>query len=230
MRIFGLQRLSLVDYPGKTACTVFTGGCNFRCPFCHNSALVLDPDPAEALPEAEIRAFLEKRAGLLDGVCVSGGEPLLQKDLGEFLKSVKALGYPVKLDTNGSFPDLLAALLKQELVDYVAMDIKNTPEKYGKTVGLRNFDPGPVLESAALLMKGTVPFEFRTTVVREFHEEEDFKAIGRWLRGAPRYYLQNFVASENTIAQGLHGYTPRELASFRDLAAPFFQSVELRGI
>lgn len=183
MEIHGLQKLTLLDYPGRTACTVFTGRCNYRCPFCHNGALVLAPESQPALPEEEILRFLEKRRRLLDGVAVTGGEPTLQEDLPAFLRRVKDLGYAVKLDTNGTRPGVLRALLGEGLVDYVAMDVKAAPEKYAAAVGLPACDLAPVRESAALLMEGAVDFEFRTTVVEQLHAPEDFDAVGRWLRG-----------------------------------------------
>jgi len=230
MRICGLQKLTLLDYPERTACTVFTGGCNFRCPFCHNAAL-LDPAPGtETVSEESFFAFLEKRKKLLDGVCVSGGEPLLQKDIGDFLAKIKGLGYRVKLDTNGSFPEILEEILRKNLADYVAMDIKNAPEKYGETVGLTHWDWTPVKKSIQILMKGRIPFEFRTTVVREFHTAEDFLSIAASIGGAPRYYLQQFTDQGGNVRAGLHSYMKEELTRFLQSIRPFFKVAELRGI
>lgn len=231
MRICGLQPLSLVDYPGKLAATVFTGGCNLRCPFCHNALLVnrLEENP-ETHPVPEILDFLRTRRGLLDGVVISGGEPLLQPNVEEFVRSVKELGFAVKLDTNGCFPGQLAALLDTGLVDYVAMDIKNSPARYPETVGLPEFDVSPVRESAALLMAGRTPFEFRTTLVRELHTAEDLLAVGRWLNGAPRYFLQRFVDSGDLVGQGLHPFSPEKMRDFMQLMQPFFGEVALRGV
>lgn len=229
MRIHGFQKLTLLDFPGFVACTVFTGGCNFRCPFCHNAPLVLLED--EALAEDEVLSLLQKRRGLLDGVCISGGEPLLQPDIGDFMKKLRAMGYKIKLDTNGSFPQKLRALVEEGLVDMVAMDIKNSPEKYAETVGVPGFDVGPVKESAAFLMEGRVDFEFRTTVVKPLHEAEDFEKIGRWLPGAPKYYLQQFRDSGALLsAEGLGAYTEEEMQIFAEAAKPFIPHTYLRGM
>lgn len=231
MKICGLQKLALVDYPGKLAATVFTGGCNLRCPFCHNAPLVtrLEENPEEYDP-AEVLAFLKTRRGLLDGVVISGGEPLTQSGVEDFAKAVRDLGFSVKLDTNGAFPRRLRSMLSAGIIDYVAMDIKNSTEKYPRTVGIPGFDTAPVRESAALLMDGGVPFEFRTTLVREFHTRDDLLAIGEWLRGAPRYFLQTFVDSGNLIGQGLHPFTPEEMRAFAEVVRPFFGAVEVRGV
>lgn len=231
MRICGLQTLSLVDYPGKLATTVFTGGCNLRCPFCHNALLVNRlEENRETHPVPEVLDFLRTRRGLLDGVVISGGEPLLQPNVEEFARSVKEMGFAVKLDTNGCFPQRLAALLEAGLVDYVAMDIKNSPVRYPETVGLPGFDLSPVRESAALLMAGRTPFEFRTTLVRELHTAEDLLAVGRWLEGASQYFLQRFVDSGDLVGQGLHPFSPEEMRDFMQLLQPFFGEVALRGV
>ena len=231
MRICGVQTLSLVDYPGKLAATVFTGGCNLRCPFCHNALLVnrLEENP-EIHPVPDVLHFLSTRRGLLDGVVLSGGEPLLQPGVEEFVRAVKELGFSVKLDTNGCFPKRLEGLLASGLVDYVAMDIKNSPARYSETVGLPVFDVSPVRESAALLMSGTTPFEFRTTLVRELHTAEDLLAVVDWLRGAPRYVLQRFVDSGNLVGQGLHPFSPEEMQELSRMLRPFFGEVVLRGV
>ena len=203
MRISGLQKLTLLDFPGHTACTVFTGGCNYRCPFCHNAELVLRPEEQPEIPEAEFFTLLEKRRGLLDGVAVTGGEPTLQPDLPEFLRRIRDLGYAVKLDTNGTRPDLLKRLMQEGLVQYVAMDIKNSPARYAETAGIADPQLERIRESAAFLMAGTVPYEFRTTVVQELHRPEDLTEIGRWLQGAERYFLQGFTDSGDLILEGL---------------------------
>ena len=199
MTIHGFQKMTLLDYPGRVACTLFTAACNFRCPFCHNAGLVTKIETAERIDEGEILAYLKKRQGILDGVCITGGEPTLQKDLADFIRSVRALGYAVKLDTNGSCPDLLAMLIDEGLVDYVAMDIKNAPEKYAETIGLAGYDIAPVQRSIRLLLQNKVDYEFRTTVVAEYHAPEDIGAIAKWIAGAPRYFLQPFVDSGNLI-------------------------------
>ena len=230
MRISGLQKLSMVDYPGKLAATVFTGGCNLRCPFCHNAPLVLRVSETPDLPADEVLSFLRTRKGLLDGVVLSGGEPLLQKGAADFLREVKALGFSVKLDTNGCYPEALAAILEAGLADYVAMDIKNRPEKYAESVGIPDFDMKPVRESIHLLRRSGVDYEFRTTVVKEFHTLDDIRAIGEWLKGSKRYFLQQFVDSGDLVGIGCHGREPLELRAFARIAEPYFDSVAVRGI
>ena len=229
MYLCGLQKLSMVDYPGKLAATVFTGGCNLRCPFCHNALLVTRLAETPVLPEEDVLSFLQRRRGLLDGVVLSGGEPLLQPDAIDFLRKVRGMGFAVKLDTNGCFPERLAAILEAGLVDYAAMDIKNCREKYPQTVGVPGFDAAAVEEGVRVLARSGVDHEFRTTFVRELHTAADVEAMGRWLQGAPRYYLQNFADSGNLIQEGWHGFTALELQGFADIARPFFKQVELRG-
>ena len=197
MRLGGLQKMTLLDFPGRVACTVFTVGCNLRCPFCHNSSLVLTSELPELSLE-EFFAFLRKRQGLLDGVAVTGGEPLLHPELPGFLEQIRALGYAVKLDTNGCFPERLQAVLEAGLADYVAMDVKNSREKYEQTAGVAGILPR-VEESVALLRAGKTPFEFRTTLVDELHEPADFTAIGQWIAGTERYFIQGFVDSGDIL-------------------------------
>lgn len=199
MTIHGFQKMTLLDYPEKVACTIFTAACNLRCPFCHNAGLVTKIETAERIDESEVLAYLQKRKGILDGICITGGEPTLQKDLADFIRKIRDLGYAVKLDTNGTNPAVLQSLLDEGLLDYVAMDIKNTPEKYEATVGVPSFDVTPIQQSIDLLLAGRVDFEFRTTVVAEYHTPEDIGKIARWLSGAPRYFLQPFVDSGNLI-------------------------------
>ena len=229
MDIQGLQTLTLLDYPGKVACTVFLGGCNLRCPYCHNGELVTAAAPA-AMDSEGLLTFLKKRQGLLDGVCVTGGEPLLRPDLESRLARIKALGYPVKLDTNGSLPDRLERLISAGLIDYVAMDIKNSPARYAETVGVPALDLTPFRESVAFLLSGAVDYEFRTTVVREFHDTASMEAIGQWIAGAKRYFLQAFVDRDTVIQSGLHPRTEAEMNKFRDLLRPLVPAVELRGL
>lgn len=229
MDIHGLQKLTLLDFPGRVACTVFLAGCDFRCPFCHNSDLVLG-GMVPLMDEAALLSFLEKRKGLLDGVAVTGGEPLLHPDLPTLLRTLHAMGYAVKLDTNGGHPDALRTVVDEGLVDYVAMDIKSSPAGYPRAVGLQSFDLAPVKESAALLMSGTVDYEFRTTAVAELHTDADFAAIGQWLEGARRYFIQCFVPRDSVIRQGLHAPTAAQLAHWADIVRPFIPAVELRGI
>lgn len=230
MNIQGLQKLTLLDYPEKVACTIFTAGCNFRCPFCHNASLVTHVDTHNDIPVEEVLAFLKKRQGILDGMCVTGGEPLLQPDLAPFLEKVKAMGYSIKLDTNGSNMIRLRQLVEQGLVDYVAMDIKNAPNKYGETIGIDGYNLENILQSVDYLKSGVIPYEFRTTVVREFHKREDFAAIGRWLKGAEKYYLQGFVDSGDLIQNGLRAYTKEIMEQALEIVRRNIPNAELRGI
>ena len=225
----GLQKLTLLDYPGQVACTVFTGGCNFRCPFCQNGDLLLCGQPSQ-YTEAQLLAFLQKRRGLLDGVCISGGEPLLQAELPQLLEKIKAMGYLVKLDTNGSFPKRLQRLAEQGLVDYVAMDIKGSPSRYGAACGVGALYWPQVQQSVEFLLQGGLPCEFRTTVVRELHGPEDMQAIGQWLQGAQRYFLQRFENSERVLQPGLHSYAAAELEALRQQVLPWIPQAALRGV
>ena len=230
MLIGGLQKLSLLDYPDRTCCTVFTVGCNFTCPFCHNASIIYKPFSGQTIPENEILDFLKKRKGLLDGVCITGGEPLLQKDLEHFIHEIRSSGFSVKLDTNGNYPERLQQLISNNLVDYVAMDIKNAPDRYSQTIGIKNFDLAPINESVSILMSNQVPYEFRTTVVRELHTEENILALAQWIQGAEKYYMQNFVNSDDVLSKGLHAYSEQEMYHFLDLVLPLLPSAELRGI
>lgn len=225
---FGLQKLTLLDFPGEVACTVFSCGCNFRCPYCHNASLVLSAGD-DLLPEAEVSAFLRKRAGVLDGVCFTGGEPLLHESFPGLVRQAKELGYKVKLDTNGSSPDRLKKLMDDGLIDYVAMDIKNSPDKYAGTSGSASALP-LVERSVELLKNGSVPYEFRTTVTGNLHEAEDFAAIGRWISGAPRYFLQAFLASDGILKPDpAYAVSPEHLRDCLAAVRPFVPSAELRG-
>lgn len=230
VKIAGLQKMSLLDYPGKICATVFLGGCNLRCPFCHNATLVLPEREYEAISEDELFDFLTRRLGLLDGVCVTGGEPLLAPDTLRLLGKIRSMGYPVKLDTNGTFPERLSAVIDGGLADYVAMDIKNSLRKYPETTGIGSFDIGNVIESADILMSGKIGYEFRTTVVREFHTASDISQIGAWLRGAEKYCLQTFRDFGDNIREGLHGCSQEEMESFADTARKYFKQVEIRGM
>ncbi|MBQ6708359.1 MAG: anaerobic ribonucleoside-triphosphate reductase activating protein [Clostridia bacterium] len=230
MKLCGLQKTTLLDYPGKVACTVFTGGCNFRCPFCQNAGLVVDLSETEEISTDTFFAFLKKRKGILDGVCVSGGEPLLQPDIFDFLREIKALGYSVKFDTNGAYPEKLKKAVDEKLVDCVAMDIKNSLKKYPQTVGIENFDVAPIIESVEFLKSGVVDFEFRTTVVKDFHEKSDFYEIGEWLKGAPKYFLQCFIDSEDVICKGLSSPDKTDLEQYAQIMAQYCGKVDIRGI
>lgn len=230
MKISGLQKLTLLDYPGHIACTIFTSGCNYRCPFCHNASLVIHTNNLPSIEETEVINFLKKRTGILQGVCITGGEPTLQTDLIPFIEKIKSMGFLVKLDTNGNNYEIVKKLISMNMIDYIAMDIKNSKEKYESTTGTRFFDVNEVEKSSALLLEGKIPYEFRTTLVKEYHTEEDLRSIGEWLRGADKYFLQAFQDSGDLIASNLHGFTEQELIYFRNLLVPYFKSVELRGV
>ena len=230
MRIDGLQKMTLLDFPGKVACTVFTGGCNFRCPFCHNALLVTKLPEKPDYTEDEILSFLEKRVGLIDGVAITGGEPLLNPDIADFIRKIRDMGYAVKLDTNGSFPERLKAIVGEGLVDYVAMDIKNRREKYAETIGLKNFDLSKIEESIEFLKSGAVDYEFRTTVVKQFHTVEDIRAAAEWISGAKRYFLQNFVDSGELICEEVCGVDRETMLKMKSAAADFVPQTEIRGI
>lgn len=231
MQVAGLQKLTLLDYPGKTAATVFTPGCNFRCPFCHNADLVLG-HPSQSITPDDVLTFLDKRQGLLDGVCITGGEPLLQPGLADFCKRIHERGFHVKLDTNGSFPDRLQALMEADLVDYVAMDIKNAPTHYAETIGVSDFDLTPVRSSIELLLTGTVPFEFRTTVVRELHTPDNLRDIARWIAKAPAWFLQTYVDADSVLAgQGtFHAWPDEQLRSLLPELQAIAPAAHLRGV
>ena len=229
MIINGFQKMTLLDFPGKVACTVFLGGCNFRCPFCHNAGLVLGSNP-ESYTEEEILSYLEKRKGLLDGVCFTGGEPTLRGDLLPFIEKVKALGFAVKLDTNGTNPALLKELLDRELVDYVAMDIKNSFEKYPVSCGLDSMELDPIKESIALLIGGSTDFEFRTTIVKELHTVEDIETLTGEIKGAKKYFLQSFVDSGDLLAQGYSAHDTEVLKEMLSAAQKNIPEAALRGV
>lgn len=231
VKIKSLQKLTLLDFPERVGCTVFVSGCNFRCPFCHNGSLVLpERDTGDGyIDEEEFFSFLEKRRGMLTGVCISGGEPTLMPDLGDFAAKIKAMGYAVKLDTNGYRPEVLEKMIDGGLVDYVAMDIKSSRESYGRLTGLSNIDISKIERSAEILMSGRVPFEFRTTVVGDWHTVEDFHSIGRWLRGDEKYFLQDFRDSGDLISSGLYGYDKKDLLYLLNVLKEYIPNAELRG-
>ena len=231
MLISGLQKLTLLDYPGHVACTVFTPGCNFRCPFCHNAPLVLPERLGQDTDEEAILAFLKKRQGILDGVAITGGEPLLHKDIPRFLEKIRALGYQIKLDTNGSFPDLLESILHAGLTDRVAMDIKNSPEEYARTAGVPDLDLTKVERSKNLLLSGIVEYEFRTTTVRGIHTEESIAGAAKWIAGAKEYYLQQYKDSGDIIAaEGLGAFDEQEMNALAAVAAQYVPAVKVRGV
>ena len=230
MLIKGLQKLTLLDFPDKMACTVFTFGCNFRCPFCHNASLVLaDRATEDTMPEEEFFSFLQKRRGILEGVCITGGEPTLMRDLPDFIRRIKAMDYAVKLDTNGYRPGVLKALVEEGLVDYVAMDVKNSLPRYGETVGIARFDTAPIEESLDSLMEGHVPFEFRTTLVRGLHTEDSIRDMGRRVAGAQRFFLQTFKDSGDLICDGLGAFSPAETAELLRALRAYVPNAQIRG-
>ena len=233
MKIVGIQKLTLLDFPGKVACTVFLNGCNFRCPYCHNAELLGDGD--EVMTVAGLLAFLQKRQGILEGVCITGGEPTLHPELPALLGEVRALGYAVKLDTNGYRPEILEAVLDQGLVDYVAMDLKNGPESYGETVGLAQVELAKIRQSIRLLMDSPVDFELRTTVVNPLHSGETITSMANWLRETtngkpiPRLFVQPFVDRDTVPVGGFSAPTGAELEQFCRILGPCAERVELRG-
>ncbi len=229
MLIKGFQKLTLLDFPGRTACTVFTAGCNLRCPFCHNALLVTEVDDG-FFTEEEIFEHLKKRKNVLDGVAVTGGEPLLQKDIERFLYEIKELGYAVKLDTNGCYPHKLCGILELGLADYVAMDIKNSPEKYAETVGVENFDIAPVKESMEILKNSGISYEFRTTVTENFHSPQSMEALAKWIEGTEKYFLQNFVNSGNLIDEECRGVSKAKMAEYLEIVRKYVPKGQLRGV
>lgn len=229
MNIAGLQKMTLLDYPGLIACTVFLPGCNLRCPFCHNASLVLPGREKDIITEEALMEFLLSRKKKLDGVCVTGGEPTLYIDLPEFLGKIKNMGYRVKLDTNGTNPKMLRHILEHKLCDYVAMDIKNSPEKYTRTCGgVDVLDK--VQQSVSLLMESGVEYEFRTTVVNPYHEPEDLETIGQWLRGAKRYFLQAFVDSGDLLSSGNQALSENEMKALLSAVQKYLPTAQLRGM
>lgn len=223
----GIQKLTLLDFPGNVACILFTQGCNFRCPFCHNSSLVKASSQPQ-LTEEEILSFLIKRQGILEGVCITGGEPLIHPDLPGFIKKVKELGYKVKLDTNGSFPERLKFLIDENLLDYVAMDVKNSFAKYPLTTGLGTVNTQAIEESIALLLNGTIPYEFRTTVTNELHTAEDIAAIVHLIKGADKYFIQNFVDSGDILKEGMHPVAQAEIEKMAIIAQNIVPNTKIR--
>lgn len=229
MKLSGLQKTTLLDYPGHVAATIFLGGCNFRCPFCHNGDLILDSFESSCT-EQEVLSFLNKRSSVLEGVCITGGEPTLHDGLEAFIRNIRSLGLLVKLDTNGYRPDILKDLCGQGLISYVAMDIKSGKTNYAKTAGLNDLDLSRIEESVNFLLHCDIPYEFRTTVVKELHSEEDFKEIGPWLTGCPHYYLQSYKDSCHVLSSGFSACSRKELLKFADILSPFIKNVSLRGI
>ncbi|MCR5107712.1 MAG: anaerobic ribonucleoside-triphosphate reductase activating protein [Lachnospiraceae bacterium] len=230
MQIFGVQKTTLLDYPGKVAATVFTPGCNFRCPYCYNMELAKADVNMGYISENEVLSFLEHRTGILDGICISGGEPTLQKDLEDFLKKVKKLGFSIKLDTNGTSPETIEKLINNGLLDYTAMDIKSSLAGYTKVCGVSQINDEAIKRSISVLKNSPIPFEFRTTVIKEYHNREVFDEIGKLISGAKDYYLQPFTDSENVTDHSLSSYTKEELLEFVKQLEKYNIKTSLRGI
>lgn len=230
MKICGFQKLTLLDYPGKTAATVFTGGCNFCCPFCHNGDLVLSHNTMEEITESEIFATLRRRQGFLDGVCITGGEPLMWQDTKELIAKIKEMGYLVKLDTNGSYPSRLEEVINSGNVDYVAMDIKNSLSSYPKTVGLESFDTSLIEKSIEIIGKSGVEHEYRTTLVKNLHTLEDMEEIGQMLKGEKNYFLQSFNMTDNVIDKSMSAFEKEELDKMLEAVKKYIPTAQLRGV
>ena len=229
MKILGFEKMSLVDFDGLVSATLFTGGCNFKCGFCHNSPLVSSYKDLPEIPQDDILAYLKKRQGILDGVCVSGGEPTLNNDLPDFIEKIKNLGYKVKLDTNGTNPDMIKQLFNDGLVDYFAMDIKNDKKAYAKIIGFDAFDTAKVEKTVEFFLTAPVKYEFRTTLVNEFHTKENMINIGKWIKGADKYFLQKFKENENCIEQGFSPVEEEKAKEFIEILTPYIPTIKLRG-
>ena len=230
LNFHGFQNVTLLDYPGKVASTVFLGGCNFRCPFCHNGTLVVNPNRYQTISDTEVLEYLRSKSKVLDGVCVTGGEPLLY-DIEPFLQEVKQIGLLVKIDHNGTKPEKLQQLIEHRLVDFVTVDIKNSPQKYSQTIGVHNFDLKPVQRTIDLLRDGAVDYEFRTTVVKGLHDADDFPDIGKMIEGAKQYFLQQYVDSGDILHNNnFSSYTQLEMQQFVDIIKPYVPNTHVRGI
>ena len=230
MIISGVQKLTLLDFPGRTACTVFFSGCNFRCPFCHNAILVERPQEAGSVLEDDFFDFLKMRKGLLDGVAITGGEPTLNRDLPEFMAKIKELGYAVKLDSNGTNPEMLEKIISDGSVDYIAMDIKNCKEKYAETAGIDNRFMERIEKSVDLLMQKRVDFEFRTTVVKQLHTVEDMIRLSEWIKGDEKYFIQAFKNSGDLIDPNMESIEYDDYQRFLDAIKPQLPNSSIRGL
>lgn len=230
MDIHGFNKFTLLDYPGLTGATLFTGGCNFRCPFCQNRSLVLNPNSQPLISEKKILEELEERFGFLEGVCITGGEPTINKDLPDFIAKLKGIGYKVKLDTNGYNPDMLQFLIDGELIDHVAMDVKNSLERYGETIGIENFNSLPIVKSINILLKNKISYEFRTTVAIGLHDDQSIDNIGKLIESAPKYYLQRYEISDDMVGKAFIEPTTEQMHHFANLVKQYVGTVEIRGI
>lgn len=230
MKIHGLEKLSLVDYDGFVAATVFTGGCNFKCPFCHNASLVTDFKDLSVIEEQDIINYLKKRKGIIEGLCITGGEPTLNKDLPDFCRKIKEIGVSIKVDSNGTNPEMIKTLAENGLADYFAIDIKNDKAGYAKTIGLNRFDLSNVEKTVSYLINGNIGYEFRTTIISQFHKESNILEIAKWIDGAEKYFLQKFKSGDNCLSpDGLTPVPDEEALKFANIAKPFVKSVKLRG-
>lgn len=229
MKLHGIQKMTLLDFPGCVSCTIFLGGCDFRCPFCHNFELI-DGTMKPTIDEDEFISFLESRKGLLEGVAITGGEPLMHKDLPQLIKRIRDTGYRVKLDTNGYHPDLLQEILSSGMVEYVAMDIKNSPEKYALTCGLDSIDLDKIYKSISLLVNSNIEYEFRTTVVNELHDEDDFNKIGEIIKGAKRYFLQRFTDRDSVPYGNLTAPSFDKMYKYSEISRRYVPNTQLRGV
>lgn len=229
MDFSGWEKLSLVDYDDNLVTVLFVAGCPFRCPYCHNRDLVIHPEKAPRIPWEEIVSYLKKRRGVLDAVCISGGEPTVMKDLPEKIREIKSLGYKVKLDSNGWRPDILKKLVAEGLIDYVAMDIKNSVGRYGETIGLPLFSLAGIKEAVAFLKSNAIPYEFRTTLIEEYHDEQSMREIGEWIKGAQRYFLQRYIDSPGCIQPGLHPVPYAKAKRWQKMLQEYVPQVELRS-
>lgn len=229
MNIKGFTKTTLLDYPGYIASTIFTGGCNFNCPYCHNGDLVLDYNNLDNLTETYILDSIKKRCKMINNICISGGEPTIQPDLIDFLQKLKQFPLKIKLDTNGSNPKIIETAFNNNLIDYIAMDIKNSKEKYDitcdKSINLDNIE-----SSINYIRSCGIDYEFRTTVIKEFHTINDMISIGKWLEGSKRYFIQQFIESDKQIKKGFHAHNFETLKEFQDCITPYFESVSIRGI
>ncbi len=230
MKIEGIQKLTLLDYPEKIACTIFLGGCNLRCPFCHNSELIHIDNNTDGLQLNEVMKFLRSRVCVLEGVAITGGEPLINKDIESLLLPIKEMGYPIKLDTNGCYPDLLQEVIDKKLVDYVAMDVKNSLKEYPRTVGVKNFDTTNIVRSINILLEGKVDYEFRTTIVNGYHNEQTLMDIVPLIKNCSKYYLQSFVDSGEVLDKSISGYHKDLILGYQKLLKPYFKHIDVRGV
>lgn len=230
MIISGLQKLTLLDYPGKVACILFTQGCNFACGYCHNAEMIpIIQDPQTQYSEKNLFEFLRSRQGLLDGVVITGGEPTLHEDLGEFIRKIRSMGFFIKLDSNGSNPIVLEKFLAEGLLDYIAMDIKATAEKYQKLV--KNDCSKGIFQSIKVIMTSGIDYEFRSTIMPSVHSVEDIHKMGRMIQGAKRWYLQNFRGGKTLSRTFQHqrSFTQKELENFKEIAEEYVEQVEVRN-